>query len=103
MNLAGGRLLQLFDGVSQLAASATFRFLPMFMLQTQNMNISNNSNILQLECIKSRLWTILLRLPFNLGYFVAFDLGHFLIVQSEQVQPDKGGIMTRSLHGIIVV
>ena len=71
MNLAGGRLLQLFDGVSQLAASATFRFLPMFMLQTQNMNISNNSNILQLECIKSCLWTILLRLPFNLGYFVA--------------------------------
>ena len=55
MNLAGGRLLQLFDGVSQLAASATFRFLPMFMLQTQNMNISNNSNILQLECIKSCL------------------------------------------------
>ena len=51
------------------SASATFRFLPMFMLQ--NMNISNNSNILQLECVKSRLWTILLRLPFNLGYFVA--------------------------------
>ena len=53
------------------SASATFRFLPMFVLQTQNMNISNNSNILQLECVKSRLCTILLRLPFNLGYFVA--------------------------------
>ena len=51
-------ILHEFDGWSTSiivwwgkSASATFRFLPMFMLQ--NMNTSNNSNILQLECIKS--------------------------------------------------